>query len=82
LDQTTPVARFKLLLPNFVLGLKEDSNRHHNAVVTERIQKLEEMIGVYKNMEKLPSSLQSHRRGIWKYRHASYRGKTSLQKLA
>jgi len=61
---------------------KKDSNRHHLAVVMVGIQKQEEMIGVSKDMGKSPSSLQSHRTGIWKYRRASYRGKTSLRKLA
>jgi len=82
LDQTTPVARLTLLLPNSALGLKKDSNRHHIAVVTVGIQKLEEMIGVSRDMEKSPTSLQSHRRGIRVYRRASYRGKTCLRKLA
>lgn len=79
MDQTTPVARLTLLLPNFPLDLKKDSNRHHIAVVTVGIQKLEEIIGVSKDMEKSPSSLQSHRRGIWKYRRESYRGKNSFE---
>jgi hypothetical protein len=61
---------------------KKDSNRHHFAAVMVGIQKQEEMTGVSKDMEKSPSSLQSHRTGIWKYRRASYPGKTSLRKLA
>jgi hypothetical protein len=80
--KSTPVAHLTLLLPNFALGLKKYSNRHHIVDITVGIQKQEEMIGASKDMEKSPSSLQSHRTGIWIYRRATYRGKTSLRKLA
>jgi hypothetical protein len=76
------VARLTFLLPNFTLGLQKYSNRHHIAVVTVGIQEQEEMIGVSKDMEKSTTSLQSHWTVICKYRRASYRGKTSLRKLA